>query len=488
MIKACRLHIKLVVLCAIGALPLLPQYVQAVEFGSLRVVSHSSEPLKAQINLSLDAYESKQDMRLTLASAKQYQSFGLDFNAYVPSIKLILSEQRGRQLKFNLTSNIPFKNGSLTILIKVELEAKKGYFKAFQFTPKTAVGFNLKSVSEYQGQAEHWAKSSRYGPVQAGESLGGIAMLLRLDKRFSNRLVMLSLYEKNKAKFRNEDIHQLKLGAYLQVPNAIQVEKFNRPAGMLHLNQLLQAGQYLKAGKASVEIKELEVSPSKQENTHKINEFFQESQSKAQVLESKFTILSKGAAKVKKSIVRIKDGMAGLKQDILELKQKPLLTQKKAASYWQWAFYILLISMILWVAVLCALVIRKGVFKKPLLAVKEATKEVALEQASATENKLREALFHTPLAALIAQAESHLDEADYVKAGQVLECALVEFPESFKAAALQATLYHETNQVELRNHLINKISESSDAEGWEFFCDLLDENVWDACFGENRVI
>ena len=67
---------------------------------------------------------------------------------------------------------------------------------------------------------------------------------------------------------------------------------------------------------------------------------------------------------------------------------------------------------------------------------------------------------------------------------QLINAADQKAPDSLRLAALKAQLYHETERIELRNDLINNISESSDKQRWEEFCKVLPTHVWNACFGE----
>jgi len=71
---------------------------------------------------------------------------------------------------------------------------------------------------------EGWSRTSRYGPMVRGDTLTTVARRLPVDERYTLNQIMVGLYNKNKSKFRENNINLINAGTYLQVPTAADVE------------------------------------------------------------------------------------------------------------------------------------------------------------------------------------------------------------------------------------------------------------------------
>jgi len=71
---------------------------------------------------------------------------------------------------------------------------------------------------------EGWARTSRYGPMVRGDSITTVARRLPVDERYTLNQIMVGLYNKNKAKFREGNINLINAGTYLDIPTAGEVE------------------------------------------------------------------------------------------------------------------------------------------------------------------------------------------------------------------------------------------------------------------------
>ena len=89
--------------------------------------------------------------------------------------------------------------------------------------------------------------------------------------------------------------------------------------------------------------------------------------------------------------------------------------------------------------------------------------------------------------ALANNIEESLSHCNYEQVEQLLVEAEQQSPDSLRLAALKAQLYHETERYDLRDGLINSISESSDKQHWESFCKILPTHVWNGCFGDGSL-
>ncbi len=71
---------------------------------------------------------------------------------------------------------------------------------------------------------EGWARTSRYGPMVRGDTITTVARRLPVDERYTLNQIMVGLYNKNKAKFREGNINLINAGTYLDIPTAGEVE------------------------------------------------------------------------------------------------------------------------------------------------------------------------------------------------------------------------------------------------------------------------
>lgn len=96
------------------------------------------------------------------------------------------------------------------------------------YQPEAPVGVADEAAIEPTGSEfnpyEGWARTSRYGPMVRGDSISTVARRLRVDERYTLNQVMVGLFNKNKDKFRENNINLINAGTYLNVPTAEEVE------------------------------------------------------------------------------------------------------------------------------------------------------------------------------------------------------------------------------------------------------------------------
>jgi len=232
----------------------MPVQAHALGFGKIVLESHLNQNLKATIPMLLNASDDVNTIRIELASAVEYKQLGLQWQPQLSLIRVALHDKHSDRPMVQLTSAVLMHAPMLSILLKAKKSGRGTYFKHYQLLLDsaeikalrarqpglTAIRPQSKSVEAVASvDDDRWARIWRYGPVQRGDSLSVIAYRLRTDKRYSNRQVMLSLYENNRAAFGGGDINRLIKGVWLNVPKAAVVEQYSSPASMQKLAQLL---------------------------------------------------------------------------------------------------------------------------------------------------------------------------------------------------------------------------------------------------------
>jgi len=259
------------------ALLSMPMHVYALGFGAIVLESHLNQKLQAHIPMLLNTSDDINTIRVELASADEYKQLGLQWQAELALIRVSLHGKHSEQPLVQLSSAEWIHVPMLSILLKAKKSGRGTYFKHYQLlldaaevlalrpqlAPLNAVATNMEaSVASSDiaalPHAGDWARIWRYGPVQRGDSLSEIAYRLRVDKRFSNRQVMLSLYENNRDAFGGGDINRLIKGVWLNVPSAAVVEQSSGQAAMQKLTQLLTRQKQVEKKRVGIEPVKLE--------------------------------------------------------------------------------------------------------------------------------------------------------------------------------------------------------------------------------------
>jgi len=246
---------------------LMPALVHAVGFGVPVLSSHLNEPLKVNIALILSGQEPLAEVSVDLASPAEYRMLGLQVYGDRSALRVGIEKDGADGPQIFLESTTSIQEPVLSILLKAR-RGRSTYFKHFQIlldpmyalpaapVLATTVARVASSVSRPQvgsaagnpvsESASGWARVAKYGPVRSGDSLSEIAFRLRKDKRFSNRQVMLALYESNPDAFIDGDINRLKSRSWLQIPSALDVERQSGARAMQRLQSLVHADAQAK--------------------------------------------------------------------------------------------------------------------------------------------------------------------------------------------------------------------------------------------------
>jgi len=549
------------------ALLSMPAHVEALGFGALSLTSHLNQALKADIPMLLNDADDMKMVRVELATPKEYQQLGLQWQSDLSRIRLLIQNRFSDHPMLQLRSTGLIDAPLLSIVLKAKKSGRGTYFKHYQLMldpvkrPERseqkvslpsiasslsslafeALSFDDAPASPSKGAV--WARTWRYGPVQAGDNLSEISYRLRVDKRFSNKQVMLSLYENNADAFVDGNINHLIKGAWLTVPRSDVVKKYADNAAMQKLSTLLQRENPTTKARARNKAK-AEAVPVAAANDRSlrysgkiglngpgaVDTLNAVSELKLGV-DQQFASIHKGMmagklqmATLDETVSTLNLSMQGVKNDIHRLQKDieiikmrtEVLSAEESDVWGNWQFLLIVALFVALILVLLILMMqrRKSTVRKAAPEVSELEPESdhpLLNDHRAHDVGMMESQFDSmpdpleenpdarvekradqedaPLSdeavQLLNEIESKLGQCEYEDAEKLLAKVDAQSPDSLKASALKAQLYHETKRFDERNELINNISEVSDEARWERFCYFLPSHVWNACFGDS---
>lgn len=280
---------------------------QAVSVGKVEVASHLGEPFYAEIPLLLETEEVVSNISADIAGVDDYRVLEVYRDPALKQIKTWLkTDDRGSRIEVSSNAKIdtPFFNLVLKIryaqathfkkfVIFLEMpttasvrrvtdvsstKAPKASRKSASPKPSVAVkpqsgkkatstpakAMNASSPIMKNTLADHsakrvngWARAETYGPIVRGDTITTVAQRLRIDGTFTNAQVMIALYEKNRAKFGEQNINMIKAGTFLEIPSADEVRRNSSSAASKMLmkqnilwKKLVQKPKYADIAKA----------------------------------------------------------------------------------------------------------------------------------------------------------------------------------------------------------------------------------------------
>jgi len=529
-VSSLRFHLVLVLLVVS-----MPAGALALGFGALTLSSHLNQALSADVPIILNASDDIESVHVALASQKEYGQLGLQWQADLERIKVMLQAKHSDKPYIALRSVGTIHTPILSVLLKASKTGRGTYYKHFQLlfdpveitvlrqqqpevmalhsTPEPSETMSTPVVTPDTG----WARIWRYGPVRAGDSLSEIAYRLRRDKRFSNRQVMLSLYDKNPHGFVDGDINLLKQGAWLTVPRGDVIKQYADHASMQKLSQLLthtepsthavQTFRPKPEAKLATETKtesrtaptalvsveqtsqELRYSGSITVNGATANKLADDLKTVKngfdQQLESMHATMMAGKlqmADLGKTVSSLNQSVQVIKQDIHSLKKDVAIIKSRTEHALSESFSNLQLALFALLAAIFGALVAMAFRKKPAPQPEPVSTASSPTKTADSNDKTASTLIADEAIQLLNRAEESLGQCDYEQAGKTLRQIDKLTPDSVRASALKAQLLHETDRHTERNKLINSISEASDKQRWERFCQLLPSHVWNACF------
>ncbi|MDX8408116.1 MAG: FimV/HubP family polar landmark protein, partial [Mariprofundaceae bacterium] len=260
-----RLGHKMVLGWLATGLLLLAGNAQAVSLGKIEVASHLGEPFYAEIPLSLDGNESISRVFVEIAAPTDYRILEVYRDAVLNSVRAdVESDSRGSRIELSSRSGLDAPFFNLVLKVRYDRATHFKKYPIFLDLPKSiqpsvkraplpsvhalkspagvdtstsvaaapAVNETVAAPAAVQTTTggsfapyDGWARTGRYGPMVYGDTISTVAERLRVDDTFSRQQVMMALFEKNRAKFDQDNINLIKAGTYLDVPRAAEVER-----------------------------------------------------------------------------------------------------------------------------------------------------------------------------------------------------------------------------------------------------------------------
>ncbi|HEV7122205.1 MAG TPA: FimV/HubP family polar landmark protein [Rhodanobacter sp.] len=256
------LKLSVLVALALGSSQLL-----AVDFGQLQVKSALGQPLLAEIPLHQTSPAELKSLTVKLASSEQFARAGIVGGRTSIPLHFSVANTAGNHPVIRITSSVPVDDPYLDLLIEVNgktgpsvreyaiLLDPPGMHEAAMAAaapaaapaePRQAGPATAAMVPPRQPAATAPApapalapagvNNGRYGPVQSGQTLTGIARNLAPTGVDVQQMV-LALKQANPDAFYRDNINALKSGAVLRVPTSTEAQTMTLAAAMAEVRR-----------------------------------------------------------------------------------------------------------------------------------------------------------------------------------------------------------------------------------------------------------
>jgi pilus assembly protein FimV len=241
--KACLLLIAIV----------SPGIVYAAGLGRLTVNSALGQPLSAEIDLVAVKKEEKSSLTARLASENTFRRANVDYLPLLSTFKTSIETHPDGRVYVRIISSRPIAEPLLNMLVELNwssgrllreytvllpLQEQDGHSQAGSTTqivppagakaesagsrPDSSIGRDGSSPLQDKsasGRASVSKTDTAYGPVKPGDTLGRIAKNIGLPAGISFNQMLVALQRANRNAFFGNNIHQLKTGPILRIPD-----------------------------------------------------------------------------------------------------------------------------------------------------------------------------------------------------------------------------------------------------------------------------
>jgi pilus assembly protein FimV len=224
-------HVACAVMVMIGLQLSLASSLWAFAVGDIAVHSRRGELLVADIRLLLEARERGKEIEVTLGNQDAYRGEGVKRLAVIDTLQAVLPP--GTRDVIRLSSTVPVQETAidLVLLVRVgQVTIVKHYAVALPAPAPTAMPIaaplpTIAPVAPVASARKAGTKATRppqrterYGPIERGETLYGVAKSLRVpnDKLWQ---AVVALWRANKEQFQGGNLHGLPVGTFLVIPS-----------------------------------------------------------------------------------------------------------------------------------------------------------------------------------------------------------------------------------------------------------------------------
>jgi len=234
------LKLSMLVALALGSSQLM-----ALDLGQIQVKSALGQPLLAEIPLHPDSPAELKGLTVKLASSEQFARAGIVGGRTRIPLHFSIANAGGANPVIRITSGVPVDDPFLDLLIQVDGAAGKSVREyAILLDPPGASAPEMATTGTAAPGKPEPAKApaappvaraaapapapaavnnGRYGPVQRGQTLSGIARSVA-PSGVDVQQMMLALQQANPDAFYKDNINALKSGAVLRVPTSTEAQ------------------------------------------------------------------------------------------------------------------------------------------------------------------------------------------------------------------------------------------------------------------------
>ena len=227
------------------ALALSSSQLMALDLGQVQVKSALGQPLLAEIPLHPDNPGELKGLTVQLASSEQFARAGIVGGRTSIPLHFSVANADGAHPVIRITSSVPVDDPFLDLLIQVDGKAGKSVREyailldppgasapvATTTTPAApskptaakAPATPRTAPAAAPAPAPAVVDNGRYGPVQSGQTLSGIARNLS-PSGVDVQQMMLALQQANPDAFYKDNINALKSGVVLRVPTSAEAQ------------------------------------------------------------------------------------------------------------------------------------------------------------------------------------------------------------------------------------------------------------------------
>jgi len=222
--------------------------VQAISLGDIKLLSHLSQPLHAEIEVPAIRHEDEASLDISLGSRDLYTRSGIEYPPVLQDVILKLKWREDGSAYILLRTDRPLKELALSFFVELSWSGGRmlrqydilleptGMQGAIRHSLEGETVVQVERVREPEQVAPQVADRSlkslrpasnlaarfeggevEYGPIRPGESLSRIAQRMRPDPAMSLEQMMLAIFRENKHAFLNNSMNSLSAGVTLHI-------------------------------------------------------------------------------------------------------------------------------------------------------------------------------------------------------------------------------------------------------------------------------
>ncbi|MEO6823580.1 MAG: FimV/HubP family polar landmark protein [Nitrosospira sp.] len=237
---------------------LCPVAGHAAGLGRLAVNSALGQPFKAEIDLVAIKKEEKSSLMVRIAPEEIFRQANVDYVSLLSTFKATIENRPDGQPHVRITSSQPVADPLLNMLVELnwssgrllreytivlgppEIDVQPSATPSIHTTPPVSIKTEsaaveksgLKIKTPISGEKKlgvlELASASKsrtvYGPVKRGDTLGGIVRNIASPPGVSFNQMLVALHRANREAFFGNNMHQLKTGPILRVPDGGEID------------------------------------------------------------------------------------------------------------------------------------------------------------------------------------------------------------------------------------------------------------------------